>query len=55
MQAPANVALTQARRAIDGASTRDRGRLLGLLSKWREKPGDDAARDQAVELLGRLG
>jgi ATP-dependent helicase HrpA len=37
-------ALTQARRAIDGASTRDRGRLLGLWAKWKEKPADDARR-----------
>ncbi len=35
----------QARRAIDGASTRDRGRLLGLWSKWNAKPGDAALRD----------
>ena len=35
----------QARRAIDGALTRDRGRLLGLWSKWNAKPGDTALRD----------
>ncbi|MEF9977169.1 MAG: ATP-dependent RNA helicase HrpA, partial [Thermomonas sp.] len=35
----------QARRAIDGASTRDRGRLLGLWSKWNAKPGDAALRE----------
>ncbi|MEG2942188.1 MAG: ATP-dependent RNA helicase HrpA [Thermomonas sp.] len=34
----------QARRAIDGASTRDRGRLLGLWSKWNAKPADPALR-----------
>jgi ATP-dependent helicase HrpA len=34
-----------ARRAIDGALTRDRGRLLGLWSKWHAKPGDPALRD----------
>jgi len=38
-------ALPQARRAIDGASTRDRGRLLGLWAKWKEKPGDEARRE----------
>ncbi|MBS0218007.1 MAG: ATP-dependent RNA helicase HrpA [Proteobacteria bacterium] len=37
--------LFQARRAIDGASTRDRGRLLGLLAKWQAKPNDAALRD----------
>ncbi len=37
--------LSQARRAIDGASTRDRGRLLGLLAKWQAKPNDAALRD----------
>ena len=35
----------QARRAIDGALTRDRGRLLGLWSKWNAKPGDGALRE----------
>ncbi len=35
----------QARRAIDGALTRDRGRLLGLWSKWNAKPADVALRD----------
>jgi ATP-dependent helicase HrpA len=35
----------QARRAIDAASTRDRGRLLGLWSKWNAKPGDAALRE----------
>ncbi|MBS0199246.1 MAG: ATP-dependent RNA helicase HrpA [Proteobacteria bacterium] len=37
--------LNQARRAIDGASTRDRGRLLGLLAKWQAKPNDVSLRD----------
>ena len=43
--------LRQAGRAIDGALTRDRGRLLGLLAKWRARPGDDAAR---AAFLARL-
>ncbi|HOU65397.1 MAG TPA: helicase-related protein, partial [Thermomonas sp.] len=34
----------QARRAIDGALTRDRGRLLGLWAKWNAKAGDDGLR-----------
>ncbi|RMH93618.1 ATP-dependent RNA helicase HrpA [Lysobacter pythonis] len=37
--------LRHARRAIDGALTRDRGRLLGLWAKWRAKPADAAMRD----------
>ena len=36
---------SQGRRAIDGALTRDRGRLLGLLSKWQARPKDEAVRD----------
>ena len=35
----------QARRALDGALTRDRGRLLGLLSKWQARPKDESLRD----------
>ncbi len=33
-------ALRQQQTAIDGAMSRDRGRLLGLLSRLRSKPGD---------------
>ena len=36
--------LRQAARAVDGALTRDRGRLLGLLARWKGRPGDAAAR-----------
>ena len=39
----------QARRDIDGALSRDRGRLLGLWSKWKAKP-DDAALGDAFKL-----
>jgi len=39
-----NDALKQAHGAIDAAGTRDRGRLLGLLGRWRRAPGDAAAR-----------
>jgi len=42
-------ASTQARHAIDGALSRDRGRLLGLWSKWKAKP-DDAALGDAFAL-----
>ena len=41
----ATSASTQARRAIDGALSRDRGRLLGLWSKWKSKPADAALGD----------
>ena len=41
----------QARRAIDGALTRDRGRLLGLWSKWNAKPGDAPLREAFVAKL----
>ncbi|KAF1715198.1 ATP-dependent RNA helicase HrpA [Pseudoxanthomonas yeongjuensis] len=39
-----NKDLRAARRAIDGALTRDRGRLHGLWSRWQGKPADIAAR-----------
>ena len=39
---PHDRALQTARRAVDGALARDRGRLLGLWSRWSGKP-DDAA------------
>ena len=44
-------ALPQARRAIEGASAHDRGRLLGLWSKWNAKPGDAALRDAFASKL----
>ncbi|MGJ7903982.1 ATP-dependent RNA helicase HrpA [Lysobacter sp. 1R34A] len=42
--ANASAALRQARHAIDGALSRDRGRLHGLWSRWSGKPGDERAR-----------
>ena len=36
--------LTAARRAIDGALTRDRGRLHGLWSRWQARAADPGAR-----------
>jgi len=44
-QGDASAALRQARRAIDGALSRDRARLHGLWSRWSGKPGDAAAQD----------
>ncbi|HVQ34144.1 MAG TPA: DEAD/DEAH box helicase, partial [Lysobacter sp.] len=43
----------QARQAIDGALSRDRGRLLGLWSKWNARPADDALRDAFAAALQR--
>ncbi len=45
----ATSASTQFRRAIDGALSRDRGRLLGLWSKWKARP-DDAVLGDALAL-----
>ena len=35
----------QLRQSIDGALSRDRGRLLGLWSKWQATPADAGLRD----------
>jgi ATP-dependent RNA helicase HrpA len=43
--------LRQARRAIDGALGRDRGRLHGLWSRWSAKPGDDKAQAAFAQAL----
>src|SRR5207342_3353202 len=47
----ATAALHQARRAIDGALTRDRGRLHGLWSRWSGKPADDRAQAAFAQAL----
>jgi ATP-dependent helicase HrpA len=39
-------ALNEARRRIDSALTRDRGRLLGLWSRWQRAPADASVRGQ---------
>ncbi|MFL9584540.1 ATP-dependent RNA helicase HrpA [Stenotrophomonas sp. AB1(2024)] len=44
--------LSSQQAAIDGAMSRDRGRLLGMLSRWRAKPADAgvaAAFEQALQ------
>ena len=46
-----NKDLPAARRAIDGALTRDRGRLHGLWSRWQGKPSDIAARTAFEQAL----
>ncbi|PJK09067.1 ATP-dependent RNA helicase HrpA [Lysobacteraceae bacterium NML95-0200] len=48
---PENLDLRHARRAIDDALSRDRGRLLGLLSKWKARPKDGALRAAFTEKL----
>nr|WP_310233470.1 ATP-dependent RNA helicase HrpA [Luteimonas terrae] len=40
-----NGALKHAQAAIEAATTRDRGRLLALLGRWRRAPGDPAVRE----------
>ncbi|WP_158982489.1 ATP-dependent RNA helicase HrpA [Lysobacter panacisoli] len=50
-QADVSNALRQARRAIDGALSRDRGRLHGLWSRWSGKPADARARDAFSQAL----
>src|SRR5690606_12634043 len=42
-RAAATATLKQARRQIDGALSRDRGRLLGLWSRWNARPADAPA------------
>jgi len=43
--------LQAARRAIDGALSRDRGRLHGLWSRWQARPRDPAAREAFARAL----
>jgi ATP-dependent helicase HrpA len=51
IQANDKAALTQGRRAIDGALSRDRGRLHGLWSRWSGKPADAAAQAAFAQAL----
>ena len=46
-----NKDLSAARRAIDGALTRDRGRLQGLWSRWSGEPADDKAQAAFAQAL----
>jgi len=53
IESTAKTALSHGRRAIDGALTRDRGRLQGLWSRWSAHPADaqaQAAFEQALQL-----
>ncbi|ATE73194.1 DUF3418 domain-containing protein [Lysobacter capsici] len=49
--ADASAALRQARNAIDGALSRDRGRLHGLWSRWSGKPADAQAQAAFAQAL----
>jgi ATP-dependent helicase HrpA len=53
MEGNAKAASSRGRQAIDGALSRDRGRLLGLWSRWHGKPGDEAAREAFAQALQR--
>ncbi|PJJ98483.1 ATP-dependent RNA helicase HrpA [Lysobacteraceae bacterium NML03-0222] len=48
---PENLDLRHARRAIDAGLSRDRGRLLGLLGKWKARPKDETLRAAFTEKL----
>jgi ATP-dependent helicase HrpA len=50
---PHDRALQNARRAVDGALARDRGRLLGLWSRWSGKPADAAAQAAFADALAK--
>src|SRR5690606_12804542 len=49
--AGATTALNRARRAIGAACTRDRGRLLGLWSRWKAAPASGPAREAFAAAL----
>ena len=49
----ATAALRQARRAIDGALSRDHGRLQALWSRWSAKPADEGARNAFANVLAK--
>src|SRR5690606_36888752 len=48
---PSSDAPRRARRAIDGAMARDRGRLIGLWSKWNAEPASAGARERFEQAL----
>ncbi|KAB7772239.1 ATP-dependent RNA helicase HrpA [Xanthomonas maliensis] len=43
--------LRERRRAVDAAMSRDRGRLLGLWSRWQSKPGNTQLREAFEQAL----
>ncbi|HZH44742.1 MAG TPA: ATP-dependent RNA helicase HrpA [Lysobacter sp.] len=52
-QTPASAALRQARAAIDGALSRDRGRLYGLWSRWSRAPEDAKVQEAFAQALAK--
>ena len=48
---PATATLTQARRSIEGALSRDRSRLMGLWSRWNADPASPAAQQAFATTL----
>jgi ATP-dependent helicase HrpA len=50
---PHDRALQNARRAVDGALARDRGRLLGLWSRWSAKAADAGAQAAFADALAK--
>lgn len=50
---PHDRALQNARRAVDGALARDRGRLLGLWSRWSAKAADAGAQTAFADALAK--
>ncbi|NOT88984.1 MAG: ATP-dependent RNA helicase HrpA [Lysobacter sp.] len=50
---PHDRALQNARRAVDGALSRDRGRLLGLWSRWNAKTEDAGTQAAFAEALAK--
>jgi ATP-dependent helicase HrpA len=50
---PHDRALQNARRAVDGGLARDRGRLLGLWSRWSGKPTDSEAQNAFADALAK--
>ncbi|MEQ4575650.1 MAG: ATP-dependent helicase, partial [Gammaproteobacteria bacterium] len=45
IESDSSVGLREGRAAIEGGLTRDRGRLLGLWSRWRGQPGNPKLRE----------
>jgi ATP-dependent helicase HrpA len=48
---PGQAELRRARAAVDGALSRDRGRLMGLWSRWSGKPGDAGLQQAFADAL----
>ena len=53
IEADNKAALRQARQSLDRVCTHDRGRLLGLWSKWNARPSDASARERFQAALAR--